>query len=107
MAEQQIHWPGQSGKKYTYWIYPIETTWAEKAGNYIFAKKLSNGNWTPIYIGETGDLRDRLPNHEKLPCATRNGATHIHTHTSSSGQEVRRAEEADLIAKSDPPCNKE
>ena len=35
----------------------------------------------------------------------RSGATHIHVHKSSSSAVERRAEEADLVAYWDPPCN--
>ena len=107
MAEQTIMWPGASGKEYKYWIYRIGTTFKDTPGNYIFAKESSPGRWTPIYIGETESLRDRLSNHDKMPCVKRHGGTHIHAHTTSGGQDVRRAEESDLLAKWDPPCNKE
>ncbi len=106
MAET-IMWPGKSGKKYKYSIHPIETTFKDVPGNYIFAKKTSSGSWTPIYIGETESLKDRLANHEKMSCIQRHGGTHIHAHTSSSDVDVRRAEESDLLAQWDPPCNKE
>ncbi len=106
MAET-IMWPGASGKEYKYWIHAIGTTFKDEPGNYIFAKETSRGHWTPIYIGETNSLRDRLSNHEKMSCVRRNGGTHIHAHTSSSDVNVRRAEESDLLDKWDPPCNKE
>ena len=108
MAERTILWPGASGKQYNYWIYEIDTSFKDVPGNYIYAKEASPNQWTPIYIGETESLQDRLTSsHEKLPCIKKHGGTHIHAHTSSSDENVRRAEEADLIEKWDPPCNKE
>jgi hypothetical protein len=107
MAEQTIMWPGASGKEYKYWIHSINTSFKDSPGNYIFSKETSRGYWTPIYIGETDSLKKRLSNHEKMPCVKRYGGTHIHAHTSSSDEKVRRAEESDLLAKWDPPCNKE
>lgn len=107
MAEQTIMWPGISGKQYKYWIHPINTSFKDEPGNYIFAKKTSSGEWTPIYIGETGSLKDRLSNHNKMSCISRYGGTHIHAHTSSSDERVRRVEESDLLGKWNPPCNKE
>lgn len=100
-------WAGASSKEYKYWIYPIGTTFKDSPGNYIYAKEASPGQWTPIYIGETESLQDRLPDHEKLPCVKRNGGTHVHAHASSADVTVRRAEESDLLGKWDPPCNKE
>lgn len=102
-----IIWPGTSGKEYTYWIFPIGTSFKDEPGNYIFAKETSPGRWAPIYIGETGSLRDRLGDHDKLPCIRRYGGTHVHAHTSSSSAQVRREEESDLLSRWDPPCNKE
>ena len=102
-----IMWPGASGKEYRYWIYPIGTTFEDTPGNYLFAKESSPGRWTPIYIGETESLSDRLSNHDKMPCINRHGGTHIHTHTTFGSQDVRRAEESDLLANWNPPCNKE
>ena len=34
--------------------------------------------WQALYIGQTGDLSDRLPNHEEWPAAVALGATHVH-----------------------------
>ena len=64
------------------------------------------GYWRPLYIGQTSSLADRLADHEREACAKRNGATHIHAHTSSDSEQVRRDEETDLIDKWDPVCNK-
>jgi hypothetical protein len=106
MAETII-WPGASGKEYKYQIYSIDTAFNDVPGNYIFAKETSPNRYTPIYIGESESLKDRLSNHDKLPCVQRHGGTHIHAHTTSGGQDIRRAEESDLLTKWDPPCNKE
>lgn len=107
MTEQTILWSGVSGTKYKYWIYTIDTTFKDVPGNYIYVKETSKGYWSPIYIGETDSLKERLSNHEKMPCVKRHGGKHIHTHSSASNEEVRRAEEIDLISKWDPPCNNE
>ena len=107
MAAETVLWPGASGEQFKYWVYTIGASFKEEAGNYIFAKKTLDGRCTPIYIGETNNLQTSLPNHEKLSCVRRNGGTHVHAHLSSSDEEVRRAEESDLLDKWDPPCNKE
>ena len=92
---QTVVWTGKSGTKYTYRVYSLDTNWDDVPGNYIFAKRDST-RWTPIYIGETSSLKDRLPNHEKWPCAKRNGVTDIHAHVNSNGRLARVKEEADL-----------
>ena len=101
---QTCVWTGKSGKAYPFEVYKIGTSFKDVGGNYIFAKETTANRWTPQYIGETQSLRDRLPNHEKLPCVERNGATHVHVHANSNAG-ARLAEEADLIAATNPPCN--
>lgn len=100
-----IMWPGQSGKQYNYYIYPIGRSFNDEPGNYIFAKESTPGRWSPCYVGQTENLDKRLGDHEQEACAKRNGATHIHAHLSSGGEAVRKAEEKDLIVKWKPPCN--
>jgi len=105
MTKPDIYWTGKSGHKYGYWIHPIGTEFKKVPGNYIFAKETRPSRWRPLYIGQTKNLDERLETHEMEECAERNGATHIHAHTSSSDEDVRRAEEADLITKWKPICN--
>lgn len=101
-----IEWPGQSGTKYKYWftLKMENPSMKEEAGNYMFVKKQTDG-WVPIYIGQTRNLNDRLTNHPELDCVSRNGGTHLMAHTNSDGKEARLAEEADLVAQWNPPCN--
>ena len=103
-TKPSVSWYGLSGKSYEYFVYPIDTKFESAAANYVYAKLSLHRTWVPVYIGQTGDLRERLPDHEKRPCAIRQGATHIHAHRSGDEHE-RRVEEADLIRKYKPRCN--
>ena len=106
MADAQtIDWPGKSGKTYRYWIYPLPPNFTANPGNYIFAHETTSTKWSPIYVGETEDLSERFDNHHAKECIERQGATHIHAHINNNGQTARRAEEADIIARWNPPCN--
>jgi hypothetical protein len=106
MAETPtIMWTGKSGVDYKYWIYPIGTEFKEKAGNYIYARRPKPGFWSPVYIGQTGNLDSRLASHEKEECAIEHGATHVHVHLSGDGEDGRCREEKDLILRWQPPCN--
>ena len=107
MADQTIIWVGASGKQYEYWISSMGMAFVDEPGNYIFVKETSPNNWIPIYIGQTESLKNRLTDYEKVPCVMRYGATNIHAHTTSGGEQARKEEETDLLAKWDPPCNKE
>jgi len=99
-----IHWLGQSGEKYKYWIYELPANLKAEAGNYVFAKETKPGSWSPVYIGQTNDLSERFDDHHKMPCIKRNGATHIHAHLNSDRQ-TRLDEESDLVAKWNTSCN--
>lgn len=97
-------WTGASGKKYTYDIFPIGTDWYGVPGNYIFAKESSPGKWQAVYIGETESFKERLPNHNELPCIRLNGGTHTHAHVNRDNS-ARLEEEQDLLANNKTPCN--
>lgn len=98
-------WTGASGKEYIYEIYLIEgTTWNDVKGNYIFAKESKPQNWEALYIGETESFKDRIPNHNELPCIQLNKGTHVHVRINYDSQ-ARLAEEKDLLANHTTPCN--
>ena len=97
-------WTGASGTKYSYTIYTMDTNWNDVPGNYIFAKEVSPHSWSAVYIGETESFKDRLPNHNELPCIRKNGGTHIHAHNNNSSSD-RLKEESDLCKANNAPCN--
>jgi len=99
------NWPGQSGKEYPYEIYPFDTPFRPLPGNYIYAKQLADGDWSPIYIAQTRDLHQRLEGHVRVEDAIANGATHLHAHYATAGQAARCTEEHDLIQRWRPVCN--
>jgi hypothetical protein len=106
-SEVIIDWPGKSGKTYRYWA--LSTIAAEGiqavSGNYAFVKQLPNGNYLPLYFGEAQDLRARIPCHDRLDDARRLGITHVMAHTTQGGEQVRLAEERDLIQQWNPTMN--
>jgi hypothetical protein len=99
------NWSGQSGKEYPFTIYPLDTTFRPLPGVYIYAKALSDGDWSPIYIAQTRDLHQRLEGHVTLHDAIEHGATHLHAHYCNAGQSARCTEEQDLIHRWQPECN--
>jgi hypothetical protein len=102
-----IDWPGASGRKYRYWF--LESLAAERikadGGNYMFVRRLQNGNWVPVYIGQADSLKSRLPTHDRWSDAKRAGATHVMSHTTPGGEKARLDEERDLIQHWIPPLN--
>ena len=105
MAET-IDWTGALGNSYRYWfIYQMENPLLKRVGgNYMFVAQHAGG-WYPVYIGQTGDLNERLANHPALPCVLRNGGTRLMAHETPAGRAARLAEESDLISYWNPPCN--
>jgi hypothetical protein len=99
MAEQETcTWIGKSGTKYTYYVYPRHPVINEgQDGNYIYAKKNSDGLWVPIYIGEGALSKRATPDHHRIDCIDKKGATHVHLRLNAN-KETRRAEEIDLLA---------
>lgn len=104
---QTIEWQGKSGASYRYWFLADLTSEGIKAeaGNYAFVKQLPNGNFIPLYFGESNNLRVRIPGHEIWSDAKRLGATHVMGHTTPNGEQARLAEERDLIQYWNPPLN--
>ena len=97
-------WTSASGQKYTYEVYPIDTSFNAVPANYIFTK-IVDGRYRPLYIGQTDNLKERItPAHHKWACAKRNGMTHIHVHQNAA-ESTRLAEERDLLANRNPVCN--
>ena len=102
----RVRWDGHGGRKYDYYVFPVDARWNDVEGNYIFAQ-LTNEGWKALYIGETGSLKNRVgPHHERWICAKRRGMTHIHAHVSVSSEIIRRREKADLSSQHDPACNR-
>jgi hypothetical protein len=98
-------WRGASGKEYIYEIHPFEgTIWSDVPANYIFAKLSKPHTWKAIYIGETESLKNRVPNHNELPCIRSNQGTHVHAHINRDSQ-ARLAEEKDLLSNHSTSCN--
>lgn len=99
--DEKVEFRGGSGQ-YTYWAYPINTTFKDEPGNYIYAKRNSAGKWQAVYIGETASLSQRLASIDAEQTAIKWGATHILAHLNSS-EHARKSEEADLTNTLIPP----
>ncbi len=98
---------GASGTEYSFNVYPRDTNWNSGYPCVYYVSKRSNtGSHTEIYIGETGDIKDRFSNHHRQRCFDRHGYNAISVHHESD--EDRRTEvETDLRQALDPPCNRE
>ena len=92
---------------YEFEVYSENSGWNDVPGVYIFAKRTGlMGNWTALYIGETGSFSKRLPGHEKWLAAVIRGATHIHVIQVRTAYE-RMTIEQTLVKQFQPPLNTE
>lgn len=99
---------GISGKKYSFDIYQYDSTWKEVAVVYVVTKRVQNpkggGSHTNIYVGETGNLKERFGGHHKSDCFTNNGANCLSVLHESS-EDRRLAIESDILDGGTWPCN--
>lgn len=96
-------WPLGNGQTLEFSIYDRNAGWNQVAGLYIFSYQSSSG-WHPLYVGQAENFQSRLPSHERLSEAVRNGATHIHALVVP--QKVNRDQwECTLIQNLQPPMN--
>lgn len=82
----------------------------DRAAVYAILCKGSNGEYTPLYIGETGELGTRLETHNKKDCWRKNckGILYVaiyYTPSSFYTAEDRRKIERELIAQYRLICN--
>ncbi|MCW0217592.1 MAG: hypothetical protein OJI67_04640 [Prosthecobacter sp.] len=93
----------------TFYIYPIDHHWHDKfPAIYIMAKRISNGYWAPLYIGEAKDIGSRMADHERYDEAVRLGATHLHVCNMTYFSETERCKiEEGAIGYWNPPLNKQ
>ena len=100
---------GKSGSNYSFDAYTLDTIFQNVGVVYIFTKrtiKEGTGDHERIYIGQTGELKNRIENHEKWDCFEFNGANCICVHMDAI-EDSRLHIETDLIQNYDPPCNKQ
>lgn len=109
-----INWPGYAGRPLTFETYPIGTAFKEIGGVYVFCKPGTNGQWHAIYVGETGNLNERLntriQSHQAWSSCLMHGATHIGVLVVGSGLYQRRERlniETELRHSLNPPCNRQ
>ena len=100
-----IIWYGRSGEPYKYRVYDIAEPIGRAPGNFLLAKQIHHSDWKVLYVGQTADLSKHLARDPGVACAISRGASHVHISKNERGEEMRRREVADLIARWKPPCN--
>jgi len=104
MSQGTVIWKGKSGKTYEFEVWGKNTTWNEVACVYTVTRKLADGRYGCIYIGETDNMRNRFSGHENESCFDRHNWTHVCTYRENNSDERLRIE-ADILANYNWPCN--
>ena len=78
-----------------------------RAGIFVYAKRLRDGQWQALYIGETGNLQNRLSFNEIAADALLSGATDIHVMLLDGDAKVRRDLCEKFIFTNRPPLNEQ
>ncbi len=105
-----IEFTGESGGKYKFYVYALNTSFQVVGGLYVFTKRTEKQDGTGtheiIYIGKTEDLSTRFHNHHKSDCISKNGANRICVRQVNLEKD-RDSIEKDLIKHYNPVCNEQ
>lgn len=96
-----VTFTGASNAKYVFKAYPLNTSFRNVGGIYIFTTGI---RYTPLYVGKTQSLAGRIPSHNEWECVRRRGVDAICVRVETNA-EKRGQIEADLIRSYQPPCN--
>lgn len=104
-----VTFKGKSGTEYEFDVYKLNTLFKDDyAAVYCITKREQNKpgshSHTMIYVGETGELGNRLDNHHKQRCFEQHNANCVCV-LGEPNEQTRLKIEADLIANYDPDCN--
>jgi|TARA_B110000285_G_scaffold137233_1_gene153741 hypothetical protein len=107
LTENTYSLTGKSGKKYTFGIYSMDTTFSSVGGIYVFTKRTKSGesfSHSNKYIGKTNDLSTRFDNHHKEDCIIENNANCLCVMRVDS-EDDRTEYETDLLLGNNTTCN--
>lgn len=72
---------GQSGFKYKFAVFPIESSWRCREVIYVVSNRYNKADGSvkhwKIYVGQTDDMPTLFLNHDKFSCFQSHGATHV------------------------------
>lgn len=104
-----IEFEGESGRRYDFDVYMIDTAWKEDVSAvYVVTKRhqKDGGKYShdKLYIGRTGCLKTKCAGHQRAGCFEKHGANCVCVHPVSD--EVRGVDiEIDLLQANMTTCN--
>jgi hypothetical protein len=97
-------WKSIDGSSYEFNPHPYNSEWTDVGGMFIFAARMTNGDWNPLFIGYADSFEHCIPGHEKWPWAVILGATHVLA-CAVAAENKRASVEMEMIARLKPPLN--
>lgn len=88
-------------------ILGMGDTAPRRPGIFVYAKRLKDGQWQALYIGETANLQNRLSFNEIAADALLSGATDIHVLLMDGDPKLRRDLCEKFIFTNRPPLNEQ
>jgi hypothetical protein len=99
------------GRSYNFELYALGTVFKMLAGVYIFCLRLPNGDWYPLYVGETSNFKNRLSDclrqHDCYAAAIKLGGTHVCVLQVPGVLALRENIETELRRSLRPPLNRQ
>ena len=103
-CEMTTVWKSVDGSAHEFTPHLHDSDWTDVAGIYLFAARLKNGDWNPLFIGHADSFEHDIPAHEKWPWAALLGATHVLA-CAVAAKAKRLSVETEMIARLKPPLN--
>ena len=99
---------GVSGEAYEFSAYPWGTVFKPLGAVYVITKRTikpdGSADYSPIYVGYTGDLSACFDNHRKADCFERYGANCICV-LGVEDEQLRSKIRLDIMGQYNPICN--
>jgi hypothetical protein len=107
--EPKFHyWQGGLSRAwFIHTVLPFTSSPAVIDANYIFVRRDREGKCTALYVGQSDNLSERMPRHEKFAAALSLGANEVHVHLLAATSTERFRVETDLRRGHPAPLNEQ
>lgn len=93
-----------TSKTHTFDVYHLHRDFIQVRAVYVIARMDAPGDYTMLYVGETGDLSKALETHPQKACFEEHRANRVGVHLDLD-EASRKRKAAALIENYNPPCN--
>lgn len=105
IENRTVYFSGVSRRLYPFTLYPLSVDLPNTGAVYIYARIVC-GDYEPLYIGETDNLKTHIEDYEKWVCVNRYFVNTVCVHFEDDTA-TRQQIVYDLISEQQPTCNQE